>query len=59
MNQTYEPSPHFVAKVMNRVHAFEAEKVPFIERLLWSRQVRYILAGGGTVFGILKAVPVF
>lgn len=59
MNQIYEPSPDFVAKVMKRVHAHEAEKVHFIEQLLWSRQARYILAGGGTVFGILKAVPVF
>jgi len=59
MNQAYEPSPHFVAKVMSRVHAYDAAKVTLAERLLWSRQVRYLLAGGSTLFGILKAVPVF
>ncbi|GAM10906.1 hypothetical protein OR1_03206 [Geobacter sp. OR-1] len=59
MNDEYKPSPDFVAKVMQRVHAYEAEKVSFIERIFWSRPVRYALAGGGTVFGILKAAPVF
>lgn len=59
MNAKYEPSPDFVAKVMQRVHAFEAGKVSLIERFVWSRPIRYALAGGGTVLGILKAAPVF
>lgn len=59
MNEEFKPSPDFVAKVMARVHAYEAEKVSFVERFFWSRPLRYVLAGGGTVFGILKAVPVF
>jgi len=58
MNE-YKPSPDFVAKVMRRVQAFEARKVPLVERLVWSRPIRYALAGGGTIFGILKAAPVF
>lgn len=59
MNAEYKPSPDFVAKVMERVHAYEAGRVSFIERIFWSRPIRYALAGGGTVFGILKAAPVF
>ncbi|RII26092.1 MAG: hypothetical protein CXR30_17185 [Geobacter sp.] len=59
MNAKYEPSPDFVAKVMQRVHAFESARASAIERLIWSRPIRYALAGGGTVLGILKAAPVF
>ena len=59
MNAEYKPSPDFVAQVMQRVHAFEAGKASLIERFILSRPVRYALAGGGTVFGILKAMPAF
>ena len=59
MNEEYKPSPDFVAKVMKRVHSLEAQKASFIARFVWSRPIRYALAGGGTIFGILKAVPVF
>ena len=59
MNAAYKPSPDFVARVMAQVHAYEAKRVRAIERFIWSRPVRYTLAGGGTVFGILKAAPVF
>jgi len=59
MNGTYKPSPDFVAQVMAQVHAYEAKRVSAIKRLIWSRPVRYVVAGGGTVFGILKAAPVF
>lgn len=59
MNEEYEPSPHFVAKVMARVYAYEAERMPFLERLVTSRPIRYVLACGGTLCGILKAAPVF
>ncbi len=59
MNGAYEPSPDFVEKVMARVSRLEAERVSFLEWLIMSRPVRYALAGGGTVFGILKAAPVF
>ena len=59
MNAEYKPSPDFVAQVMARVHAFEAQKRSVIEQVIWSRPVRYALAGGGTIFGILKAMPAF
>ncbi|HEX9080069.1 MAG TPA: hypothetical protein VF795_10800 [Desulfuromonadaceae bacterium] len=59
MNEEYKPSPDFVARVMERVYAFEARKASSLERFAWSRPIRYALAGGGTIFGILKAVPVF
>lgn len=59
MNGEYEPSKDFVAKVMARVHAYEARRASLMERIFWSRPLRYALAGGGTVFGILKAAPVF
>ena len=59
MNEEYKPSPDFVARVMGRVHAYEAARVSLVERIFWSRPVRYAVAGGGTIFGILKAVPVF
>ncbi len=59
MNEGYKPSSDFVEKVMVRVYRFEAERVSLFERLIASRPLRYALAGGGTVFGILKAVPVF
>lgn len=59
MFEEYKPSPDFVAKVMARVHAYEARKAPLVERLFCCRPVRYGLACGGTLLGILKAVPVF
>lgn len=59
MNAEYKPSPDFVARVMESVHTYEAEKVLIFERIFWSRPVRYALAGGGTVFGVLKAMPAF
>ena len=59
MNETYEPSPDFVEKVMARVYRFEAERVSFFNLISVSKPVRYALAGGGTVFGILTAAPVF
>jgi hypothetical protein len=59
MNEAYKPSPDFVATVMQRVHAYEARKASLADRFLWSRPIRYALAGGSTVFGILKAMPAF
>jgi hypothetical protein len=59
MKEAFKPSPYFVAKVMTRVHAYHVEQASFFERFIWSRQTRFLLAGSGTVFGILKAVPVF
>ncbi len=58
MNEEFNPSPDFVARVMMRVNEFEAGRLSF-ERFIWSRGMRYLLAGGGTIFGILKAAPVF
>jgi len=59
MKKEYEPSADFVDKVMRRVYLHEARKVTLRERLLASRPIRYVLAGGGTVLGILSAAPVF
>ena len=59
MNCKYDPSPDFVRKVMEQVHRFEAEKYSFFGWLSTSRPIRYALAGGGTLFGILKAAPAF
>ena len=59
MNCKYEPSPDFIEKVMTQVHRFEAEKNSFFAWLSVSRPIRYALAGGGTIFGILKAAPAF
>ena len=59
MKEEYEPSPDFVDKVMARVYLLEARKATLRERLLASRPIRYVLAGGGTILGILSAAPVF
>lgn len=59
MNEKFEPSPDFVAQVMARVRAYEAEKASFIAWLIASRPVRFLLACGGTVCGILTAAPAF
>jgi hypothetical protein len=44
---------------MAQVRQFEAQKVSFFELLITSRPLRYVLAGGSTIFGILSAAPVF
>jgi hypothetical protein len=59
MNVEFEPSPDFVARVMTQVHACTDEKTSFVEWLIASRPIRYLLACGGTAFGILSAAPVF
>ncbi len=59
MNQEYKPSPDFVCKVMKQVHAYEASRTSFVEWFSTHPFIRYALAGGGTLFGIFKAVPVF
>jgi hypothetical protein len=59
MNETYEPSPDFVEKVMVKVHLFEAKQVTVLSWICASRPIRFALAGSGTLFGILKAAPVF
>jgi hypothetical protein len=59
MNEEFEPSPNFIENVMARVHQYEAERFSFLGWLAYSRPLRYALAGGGTVFGLLKAAPVF
>lgn len=59
MNQEYKPSADFVSKVMEQVHAYEATRTPFVEWFVNHPFIRYALAGGGTLFGIFKAVPVF
>lgn len=59
MKKEYEPSADFVDKVMARVYLLEARKVTLREHLFTSRPIRYVLAGGGTILGILNAAPVF
>lgn len=59
MNVEFEPSPGFVEKVMTQVHACADEKTSFVEWLMASRPIRYVLACGGTVLGILSAAPAF
>lgn len=59
MKKEFEPSADFVDKVMARVYLHEARKFRLRERLLTARPIRYLLAGGGTVLGILSAAPVF
>lgn len=59
MNEEYKPSPDFVSKVMGRVHTYEASRTSFTEWFISHPSIRYALAGGGTLFGIFKAVPVF
>jgi hypothetical protein len=59
MNEGFKPSPDFVAKVMKRVYAYEAGKIPLYEQLISSRPIRYVLACGGTLIGVFGAVPVF
>jgi len=59
MNEEYKPSPDFVSKVMEQVHAYEVSRTSFVEWLISHPSIRLALAGGGTLFGIFKAVPVF
>jgi len=59
MSEEYKPSPDFVSKVMEQVQAYEKSKLSFLEWCVSHPSIRYALAGGGTLFGIFKAVPVF
>jgi hypothetical protein len=59
MLEKFEASPDFIAKVMARVHAYEEAKICSRRWLRESRPLRYLLAGGGTVCGVLTALPVF
>ena len=59
MNREYKPSPDFVSKVMEQVYVYEASRSSFVEWFSSNPFIRYALAGGGTLFGIFKAVPVF
>jgi hypothetical protein len=59
MNEKYKPSLDFVSKVMEQVHAYEASRTSFVEWFISHPSIRYALAGGGTLFGIFKAVPFF
>ena len=59
MRETFESSPDFVATVMARVYACEEAKMSARRWFGESRPLRYLLAGGGTVCGVLTALPVF
>jgi len=59
MSAEYTPSQDFVSKVMHQVHTYEASRASFVEWCIDHPFIRYAVAGGGTLFGIFKAVPVF
>ena len=59
MNEEYKPPADFVARVMAQVHAYEASRASYAEWFMSHPALRYALAGGGTLLGIFKAVPVF
>ncbi|MFH1026851.1 MAG: hypothetical protein V1791_02490 [Pseudomonadota bacterium] len=59
MSENYQPSHDFVAQVMKQVHAYEASRTSLVAWCIDHPFIRYALAGGGTLFGIFKAVPVF
>ncbi|NVN90511.1 MAG: hypothetical protein HXX11_07875 [Desulfuromonadales bacterium] len=59
MNEEFRPSLDFVTRVMEQVHAYDQSKVSFLVWFVNHPSIRYALAGGGTLFGIFKAVPVF
>jgi hypothetical protein len=52
MNDSFEPSPDFVARVMRRVRVYEES------RALLPDWLRY-LAASGALLGVLRAAPVF
>jgi len=53
MNQRFEPSPDFVARVMRGVREHEHTRTHAL--LQWLR----CLAASGALLGMLRAVPVF
>lgn len=53
MNDRFEPSPDFVARVMLRIEAYEDTRLRRLVRLF------RLLAAGGALVGILRAAPVF
>lgn len=59
MNEEYKPTLGFVSRVMEEVHAYEASRTTFLDWFIGHPLIRFALAGGGTLFGIFKAVPVF
>jgi hypothetical protein len=59
MSEEFKPSLDFVSKVMDQVHAYEESRTSFVEWFISHPSIRYALAGGGTLFGIFKSIPVF
>jgi hypothetical protein len=59
MSEEFKPSLDFVSKVMDHVHAYEESRTSFVEWFISHPSIRYALAGGGTLFGIFKSIPVF
>jgi hypothetical protein len=59
MNKEYEPAPDFVGKTMARIRTYEGSKKPLRHRPTGHFFLRYAVAGGGTLFGILNAAVVF
>lgn len=59
MSEEYKPSLDFVSKVMQQVHTYESSRTSFVDWCINHPFIRYAVAGGGTLFGIFKAVPVF
>ena len=59
MNQEYNSSGDFVARVMDAVQAYERSKVTFRERLGDHPFIRFILVFSGALFGVFHAVSAF
>jgi hypothetical protein len=59
MSEEFKPSLDFVSKVMDQVHTYEESRTSLVEWFISHPSIRYALAGGGTLFGIFKSIPVF
>ena len=59
-NHEYKPASDFVSKAMKRIYSYEASRRSLLERIgMHGVLQRYVLALGGTLFGILNATRVF
>jgi hypothetical protein len=55
----FEPSDHFVPRVMADIHAYEASRrldVTKTEGHLFSRPLRYALSAGGVLLGVVNII---
>ena len=55
----FEPSDHFVPKVMADIHAYEASRrldISKREGFLFSKPLRYVLSAGGVLLSIVNII---